>query len=133
MSLSSKYRAAGIYGVSTMFPGTYVPRYRCSPILCSPAPMFPGTYVPRYRCSPNLYSPVPMFPGTDVPRTYVPRYRCSPIYCKFHRCQHYGTLPLSGVNFLAPSRFPDFHLKCPAFLRVSSWKTCILNSLCSDD
>ena len=30
--------------------------------------MFPGTYVPRYRCSPNLCSPVPMFPGTDVPR-----------------------------------------------------------------
>ena len=26
-------------------------------------PMFPGTYVLRYRCS-----PVPMFPGTDVPR-----------------------------------------------------------------
>ena len=26
-------------------------------------PMFPGTYVPRYRCSPNLCSPVPMFPG----------------------------------------------------------------------
>ena len=31
--------------------------------------MFPGTYIPRYRCSPNLYvprclcSPVPMFPG----------------------------------------------------------------------
>ena len=36
--------------------------------------VFPGTYVPRYRCSPNLCSPVPMFPGTDVPRTYVPRY-----------------------------------------------------------
>ena len=41
-----------------MFPGTYVPRYRCSPNLCSPVPMFPGTYVPRYLCS-----PVPMFPG----------------------------------------------------------------------
>ena len=38
-----------------MFPGTYVPRYRCSPNLCSPVP---GTYVPRYLCS-----PVPMFPG----------------------------------------------------------------------
>ena len=35
-----------------MFPGTYVPRYRCSPNLCSPVPMFPGTYVPRYRSSP---------------------------------------------------------------------------------
>ena len=69
-------------GVSTMFPGTYVPRYLCSPNLCSPVPMFPGTYVPRYRCSPNLCSPVPMFPGTYVPRTYVPRYLCSPIYCK---------------------------------------------------
>ena len=41
-----------IMGVSTMFPGTYVPRYRCSPNLYSPVPMFPGTYVPRYRCSP---------------------------------------------------------------------------------
>ena len=37
-------------------------------------PMFPGAYVPRYRCS-----PVPMFPGTYVPRTYVPRYLCSPV------------------------------------------------------
>ena len=37
-------------------------------------PMFPGTYVPRYPCS-----PVPMFPGTYVPRTYVPRYLCSPV------------------------------------------------------
>ena len=29
-----------------------------------------------------------------------------------------NSLPLSGVNsrFLAPSRFPAFHLKCPAFL-----------------
>ena len=36
--------------------------------------MFPGTYVPRYLCS-----PVPIFPGTDVPRTYVPRYLCSPV------------------------------------------------------
>ena len=36
--------------------------------------MFPGTYVPRYLCS-----PVPMFPGTYVPRTYVPRYQsCVP-------------------------------------------------------
>ena len=43
--------------------------------------MFPGTYVPRYLCSPNLCSPVPMFPGTDVPRTYVPRYLCSPNLC----------------------------------------------------
>ena len=34
-----------------MFPGTYVPRYRCSPNLCSPVPMSPGTYVPRNRCS----------------------------------------------------------------------------------
>ena len=44
------------------------------------APMFPGTYVPRYPCS-----PVPMFPGTCLPRTYmfpgtyVPRSLCSPI------------------------------------------------------
>ena len=60
----------------------YVPRYLCSPNICSPVPMFPGTYVPRYRCSPNLCYPVPMFPGTYVPRTYVPRYLCSPIYCK---------------------------------------------------
>ena len=47
-----------------MFPGTDVPRYRCSPV-----PMFPGTYVPRYLCSTK-----PMFPGT-----YVPRYLCSPV------------------------------------------------------
>ena len=32
-----------LVGVSTMFPGTYVPRYLCSPNLCSPVPMFPGT------------------------------------------------------------------------------------------
>ena len=55
-------------GVSTMFPGTdvprsYVPRYRCSPV-----PMFPGTYVPRYLCSPVPMFPEPMFPGTYVPR-----------------------------------------------------------------
>ena len=33
-------------------------------------------------------------------------------------------LPLSGANsrLLAPSRFPAFHLKCPAFLRISRWK-----------
>ena len=29
------------------------------------------TYVPRYRCSPNLCSLVPMFPGTDVPRFFL--------------------------------------------------------------
>ena len=63
-----------INGSAPMFPGTYVPRY-----LCSPVPMFPGTYVPRYLCSPNLCSPVPMFPGTYVLRTYVPRYLCSPV------------------------------------------------------
>ena len=57
-----------------MFPGTYVPRYRCSPV-----PMFPGTYVPRtyvpqYLCSPVPMfpeGPEPMFPGTDVPRFAV--------------------------------------------------------------
>ena len=32
-----------LWGVRPMFPGTYVPRY-----LCSPVPMFPNTYVPRY-------------------------------------------------------------------------------------
>ena len=56
-------------GSVPMFPGTYFPRYRCSPV-----PMFPGTYVPRYLCSPVPMFPEPMFPGTDVPR-----YRCSPI------------------------------------------------------
>ena len=35
-------------GVSTMFPGSYVPRYLCSSNLCSPVPMFPGTDVPRF-------------------------------------------------------------------------------------
>ena len=39
-----------------MFPGTDVPRYRCSPNLCSPVPIY--IYVPLYLCS-----PVPMFPG----------------------------------------------------------------------
>ena len=52
-----------------MFPGTYVPRY-----LCSPVPMFPGTYVSRYLCS-----PVPMFPEPMFPGAYVPRYLCSPV------------------------------------------------------
>ena len=103
-----------------MFPGTdvprsYVPRYRCSPV-----PMFPGTYVPRYLCSPVPMVPEPMFPGT-----YVPRYRCSPNLCSpvpmfpdLLQISYVSKLPLSGVNsrFLAPSRFPDFHLKCPAFL-----------------
>ncbi len=38
-----------------------------------------------------------------------------------------STLPLSGVNsrFLAASRFPAFHLKCPSFLRISSWKNAL--------
>ena len=52
-----------------MFPGTYIPQFRCSPVPMFPEPMFPGAYVRRYR-----YSPVPMFPGTDVPR-----YRCSSV------------------------------------------------------
>ena len=52
----------------------YVPLYLCSPVPMFPEPMFPGTYVPRYRCSQNLCSPVPMFPDTYVPRTYVPRF-----------------------------------------------------------
>ena len=41
-----------------MFPGTYVPRYLCSPVPMFPEPMFPSAYVPRYLCF-----PVPMFPG----------------------------------------------------------------------
>ena len=28
--------------------------------------------------------------------------------------------------FLAPSRFPAFHLKCQSFMRISSWKKCAL-------
>ena len=35
-------------GSVPMFPGTYVPRYPCSPVPMFPEPMFPGTYVPRY-------------------------------------------------------------------------------------
>ena len=51
-ALLQQCRDVGIQiGSVPMFPGTYVPRYRCSPNLCSPVPMFPGTYVPRYRCS----------------------------------------------------------------------------------
>ena len=48
-----------------------------------PEPMFPGTYVPRYLCSPVPMFLEPKFPGTYVPRTYVPRYLCSPIYGKY--------------------------------------------------
>ena len=44
----SRFETHTVSGVSTMFPGTYVPRYRYSPNLCSPVPMFPGTYVPRF-------------------------------------------------------------------------------------
>ena len=45
-----------------MFPGTYVPRYPCSPVPMFPGTYVPRTYVPRYLCSPNLCSPVPVFP-----------------------------------------------------------------------
>ena len=38
-------------GVSTMFPGTYAPRYLCSPVPMFPEPMFPGTYVPRFTAN----------------------------------------------------------------------------------
>ena len=122
-----------------MFPGTYVPRYRCSPILCSPVPMFPGAYVPRYLCS-----PVPMFPGTDVPRTYVPRYLCSPVPM-FPEPMFPGTdVPrftanFIGVNITAFGRkltlfsaipLSRFSLKTSRFfLRVSSWKKCTLCAL----
>ena len=61
-----------------MFPRTYVPRVRCSPILCSPVPMFPGTYEPLSYIPPYLCSSVPIFPGTYGPPSYVPRYLCSP-------------------------------------------------------
>ena len=62
-----------------MFPSLYVPRYLCSPVLCSPVSVFPSLYVPRFYaprslCSPVLCSPVPMFPNP-----YVPQYLCSPI------------------------------------------------------
>ena len=74
-----------------MFPGTYVPRYPCSPVHIFPGTYVPRTYVPRYLCSPvhmkapiwknctfkmgaYLCPPVPMFPGT-----HVPRYLCSPV------------------------------------------------------
>ena len=40
---------------------TYVSRYLCSSVPMFPEPMFPGAYVPRYLCSPVV--PVPMFPG----------------------------------------------------------------------
>ena len=76
-----------------MFPGAYVPRYRCSPNLCSLVPMFPGTYVPRYRCSPNLCSLVPMFPGTDVPRTYVPWCMFPGAYVPRYRCSPVPMFP----------------------------------------
>ena len=42
-----------------------------------------------------------------------------------------STLPLSGANsrFLAPSRFPAFHLKCPAFFAYFDLKKCALCAL----
>ena len=62
-----------------MFPSLYVPRFLCSPVLCSPVSIFPSLYVPWFYvpqslCSPVLCSPVPMFPNP-----YVPQYLCSPI------------------------------------------------------
>ena len=79
-------------GSVPMFPGAYVPRYRCSPVSMFPGTYVPRTYVPRYLCSPVPMFPEPMFPSTYVPRylcstkpmfpgTYVPRYRCSPNLC----------------------------------------------------
>ena len=61
-------------------------------------------YVPRYLCSPNLCSPVPMFHGTYVPRTYVPGYLCSPIYCKYVGCSNIGI----GI----PSELFDKQFRC---------------------
>ena len=61
-------------GVSTMFPGTYVPRTYVPLYLCSPVPMFPGTDVPRTYVPLYLCSPVPMFPEPMFPGTYVPRF-----------------------------------------------------------
>ena len=58
-------------GSVPMFPGTYVPRYPCSPVPMFPSTYVPRTYVPRYLCSTNLCSPVPIFTGTYVPRFAV--------------------------------------------------------------
>ena len=58
-----------------MFPGTYVPRYLCSPVPMLPGTYVPRTYVPRYLCSPVPMFPEPMFPSTYMfPGTYVPRF-----------------------------------------------------------
>ena len=100
-----------------MFPGTYVPRYRCSPILCSPVPMFPGTYVPRYLCSPVPMFPEPMFPGTDVPR-FTANFIGVNITAFGRKLTLFRAIPLSR-----------FSLKMSRFLRVSSWKKCTLCAL----
>ena len=55
-------------GVSTIFPGTYVPRYLCSANLCSPVPMFPVPMFPEPMFPGTYMFPEPMFPGTYVPR-----------------------------------------------------------------
>ena len=40
--------------------------------------------------------------------------RTCPLHLHFHKCQHYR-FPASTHAFLAPSRFPAFYLKCPAY------------------
>ena len=47
-----------------------------------------------------------------------------------HRCQHYRFWAWTHV-FLAPSHVPAFHLNCPTFLCISSWKKCTLYALSS--
>ena len=61
-------------GSVPMFPGTYVPRYRCSPNLCSLVPMFPGTYVPRYRCSPVFFTFIVAISINRLPILHTPWY-----------------------------------------------------------
>ena len=43
-------------------------------------------------------------------------------------CQQYRFRGYTHV-FLASSRFPAFYLKCPAFLRISSWIRCAQDAL----
>ena len=86
---------------------SYVPR-----VLCSPAPMFPCTYVPRYRCSPVQCSPVPMFPGAYVPLSYIPRYLCSPVPifpCTYAPPSYVPQCLCSPVPMFPRTYVPPFH------------------------
>ena len=103
-----RYCSYAYKGVSTMFPGTdvprsYVPRYRCSPVPMFPGTDVPRTYVPRYLCSPVPMFPEPMFPGTDVPR-FTANFIGVNITAFGRKLTLFSTIPLSQFS-LKMSRF----------------------------